>query len=534
MNKSEEIKEILVEYPQYQEALFVRGYLITNDDFSNLNSYPFYGYWNHSELGKLEDGNVLNIYYHSKQDFFIYKEGDIIAAIIGHAYNPFDMKYDEVEILKDCIAEFKKGRKAFFEKVSELTGIHLIVLNDRGKLIVLQDCAGMKACYYGLIQNRLCITSHPQLAADIYNLQMDRNIEELIRKRFFSLTGRYLPGDLSPYKELRRLGPNTFIHYNSKFELKRFYPTKEHPEINLDQYKETTRQIADLINRNIRLCAQKWERPAISLSGGIDSRTTLACANGLYDKFKYYSFHSKPQEVQDANAAHRICEEIGLKHEIYAIPENNTDIDDFEILKKIIFHNSSYIDAPRDHEIRKFIYLYRLNDFDVELKSWISEIGRAMLEKKVGVKLPKNLTPRHFSIFQTRYFGSMKLLKHADYHYKDYLKRINLEQPLYNYEHPDFFYWEFRWGSWGSNVVTVQNIFNHTVTMPLNNRKLIDMFLWFPHDYRKQNMVNKEIIRHSNEQLANLDISVANNYLRWNRICIEKLYYYYRTCFYKS
>ena len=113
MNKSEEIKEILVEYPQYQEALFVRGYLITNDDFSNLNSYPFYGYWNHSELGKLEDGNVLNIYYHSKQDFFIYKEGDIIAAIIGHAYNPFDMKYDEVEILKDCIAEFKKGRKAF-------------------------------------------------------------------------------------------------------------------------------------------------------------------------------------------------------------------------------------------------------------------------------------------------------------------------------------------------------------------------------------------------------------------------------------
>ena len=129
MNKSEEIKEILVEYPQYQ-ALFVRGYLITNDDFSNLNSYPFYGYWNHSELGKLEDGMYL-IFITIVNRIFIYKEGDIIAAIIGHAYNPFDMKYDEVEILKDCIAEFKKVEK-LFEKVSELTGIHLIVLNDRG------------------------------------------------------------------------------------------------------------------------------------------------------------------------------------------------------------------------------------------------------------------------------------------------------------------------------------------------------------------------------------------------------------------
>ena len=534
MNKADNIKSILEDYPEYQETLFIKGYLVTNKLFDDLNEYPFYSNWEQSKCGTFNNGLDVNIYYHKKQDYYTYEEDGITASMIGHAYNPFDMKYKEVEILRDCIQEYKKSEEAYFEKVSELTGIHLIIINDNGKVIVLQDCGGMKACYYGMVEDDICITSHPQLIGDIYDLKVEPMVNKLINKWFYPLGGSYLPGDLSPYENLKRLGPNTLIRYTEVFDLTRFYPNKNHPEINEDIYEETLNKIAEIINNNIKLCSYKWDVPAISLTGGMDSRTTLACANGLYDKYKYYSFYSKAQELDDAKAASAICKKIKVNHEIYEIPKENLDVQDYEILKKIIFHNSSYMEKPKDHEIRKYIYLSKLKEFDVELKSWISEIGRVMQGKKYGVDLPLILSPRHFTIFQTRYFGSPKLLRHSDRHYKDYLERINLDKELFNYEHGDLFYWEFRFGSWGSNVVTTQDIFNFAVTMPMNNRKLMEMFLWFPHEYRKQDMVNKGVIRIKNEEITKLDIDVKNRHLIGKRLFIEKVYYYYRTLFYKE
>src|SRR5699024_966476 len=299
--------------------------------------------------------------------------------------------------------------------------------------------------------------------------------------------------------------------YMKGFRLERFYPTENHPEIDEEQYGKVLSRISKLMYNNIKLCTLKWDKPAISITGGMDSKTTLSCANGLYDEYKCYSFHCKPQEKEDAKVARQICEKVGIKHDIYPIPEKNEEFKDFEVLKKIIMHNASYIGKPKDHEIRKFIYLSNLDDFDVELKSWVSEIGRVMQERKLGVELPETLTPRHFSIFQTRYFGSPELLKHSDEHYNDFLKRINLDKPLYNYKHSDLFQWEFRDGAWGSNVVTTQDIFNHTVTIPMNNRKLIEMFLWFPRDYRKQDMVHKSLIKKTNKEIDKLDMNIEND-----------------------
>lgn len=447
------------------------------------------------------------------------------------------MEHQEEIILNNLVKNYKKNEDSFIDKVNELTGIHIIIVNDNGNLLVLQDCGGMKASYYGIIDNNLVITSHPQLVADFFNLNMEDIIKTLINKWFYHLGGGYLPGDLSPYKPLKRQGPNTLIRFNSvnmEYNIKRFYPKKEHPELKPEEYDDKIDEISDLLNRNIELCSKKWNRPAISLSGGVDSRTTLAFTNGFYDRFQYYSFQSKEQEEEDANAANKICQSIGLKHNIYDIPNKNESIKDFKELKKIIFHNSSYIGEPRDNEIRKFIYLNRIDDFDVELKSWISEIGRYMWEKKYNLKLPEILTPRHFSIFESRYFAAPKLLNFADQNYKDYLKRIDLYHPPYNYDHADFFYWEFRFGSWGSNVVTTQDIFDHTVTMPFNNRKIIDMFLWFPKEYRKKDKVNKNIIKKSNKNIYKDKNKVDNKYLRGKRVLIEKLFYYYRTLFYKE
>jgi asparagine synthetase B (glutamine-hydrolysing) len=370
LSRANEIKNILEQYPQYQETLFCRGYLVTSKIVENLNEYPFYNQWLMKSCGVMNDGTDVDIYYHKLQDCSVYEEDGMTIAIIGHAYNPFNMKYQEVEILKDCLNAYKRSREVFFEEVSELTGIHLILLNDKDRLIFVQDCAGMKSCYFGKVKDDIYITSHPQLVGDICDLQPEPFVEKLVKSRCYNIGNRHLPGNITPFKEMKRLGGNTYTEYTGEFRIKRFYPVKPHDEIkSQEQFDVGIEKIFNIMHRNIELATKKWERPAISLSGGMDSKTTLACANGLYDKFSFFSFHCKPQEIVDANAAHKICEEIGLEHKIYPIAKNNDEVKDFDVLKKIIDHNTSYFKNTADHEIRKMIFLYHLNAYDIELKS---------------------------------------------------------------------------------------------------------------------------------------------------------------------
>ena len=534
MSKKEEIISILDQYPQYRETLFRRGYLITTSNDLSLDAYPFYGHWNKTMFGELKDGQDVHVYYHKLQDYHSVNENSFNIAMIGHAYNPFNMKYQEQEILKDLLYSYKVSEEDFFDKASELTGVHLIILNDKQRLIIVQDCSGMKSCYFGKINSEIYVTSHPQLVGDINDLKTDPFVKKLVNSRCYNIGNRYLPGNITPFEELKRLGGNTYLEYKEKFMIKRFYPLKANDNIHsAEHFSKGIKQITEIMFRNIELTTKKWKRLSISLSGGIDSKTTLACANGLYDQFKYFSFYCKPQEEVDANAASEICHKLGLTHDIYEIASNSELFEDFNVLKRIIDHNTSYFMNIADHEVRKMVYLYWLTDFEVELKSWVSETTRVFLERKYRVKMPEVLNERHFSIFQTRYFMDSELLIESDRRYKRFMKEIGLDKSIYNFDHSDLFYWEVRMGAWGTAVFASLD-FCHNVTIPYNNRKLIELFLKLPKEDRKSDKIHKSVIKLANKDIYDMHLEIKNLYFHFYRIWLEKGYYFYRTMFYKS
>lgn len=521
------VKETLESKEYLRKYLFRRGYLLTSRSDIDLSAYPFYGNWSGKQVTP-----KFHLYIHKEQHSYIHCADGVTAILIGHAYNPFSMKMDEMAILDDCVKAYRKGKKAFFEAVSELTGIHLIAVIENEDALFVQDCSGMMMCNYGFCGDNLYITSNSAVIEDIDTPKKNAFVEKLLTSKSYRHGSKYLPGDLTPYENVFRLGPNLSLEYgNHRFTIDRFYPYAAHPEVD-ESNTQVSSEIAALIKNSVALCAQKWEKPAISLSGGVDSRTTLSGAVGNYDKFFCYSFHSKPQEVDDAQAAHNICEGIGVPHTIYPISDNNEDYADFEAYREIITHNSAGVSTPKDNEIRKYIFLSKLDAFQVELKSWASEIGRAFWGRRYGIRLPDKLHARHLSIFQTRYFGEPSLLRQSDRAYRDFMKRSGFTYPMYNYENADIFYWEYRFGSWGTIVTTGQNLFNFEVTMPLNNRKIMDMFLWYPHEFRRTDQVNKAAVRHNNPQLLEVGNRIHNDYLGKKRQRLESLYYYYRTMFY--
>lgn len=525
---AETIKQILEKKPQYKECLFSRGYFITEDTTVNKDNYPFYGQW------VVEKIDNYTAFIHKNQEYFVYNSNDVTFILIGHAYNPFNEVYDEKELLSQCVNAYFQSKEAFFECINDWTGIFCIFVFDK-EVFGVQDCAGIKALYYGKPNGKVCFSSHPQMVADIYGLKMDPFVEKLIANKFYYFSNRYLPGDLSPFKELKRSGANVYVtcDESKSFNITRFYPTRALEMCKTEEdYEKGIEKAYKILHKNIELASKKWPNSAISLSGGTDSKTTLACANGLYDNFTYFSFQSKDTEIVDSNAAHEICNKIGLLHNIYPIPAENSEIEDYDDLKAIIVHSYGYVRGLAESEIRKHICMYRWNYFDTEVKSWISEIVRVFFERKYDIKFPAKLTPRHFSIFQTRYFLSPSLLHKSDKIYKEYMKKFDLTEPKFNFEHTDMYYWEVRMSSWGMMVTQSLDIC-HRMTFPFNNRRLVELMLTLPREYRKTDKAHNDIIKFANKDIYDTDIHILNKYFCSRRIVLENAYFKYRTMFKK-
>lgn len=521
----DEIRHRLNSENEYRELLFPRDYLISDRQLGNqdMNEFPFYGNWEQHDIGR------YHIYTQKKINCYTNHYGTKATALIGHAFDPFTDTLSEVDILKECLKAYEENQTYFFDVVNRITGVFVIVISEGTELLAVQDCAGMEMLYYGEVGGNVYLTSAPQLLGDVCRLERDPRVIRLLDSHSYYLGSRYLPGDMSPYVELRRLGANLFLKYNGNFTVKRFFPAEPRPEYVDESMKDVAiEEIYSIFRKNIEMILRKWPRCALSLSGGVDSKTTLACANGLYDSFMCYSFASKPSEKLDADAASEICANLGIPHTYYVVPENSEEIRDYEFLKKLLDHNTSYLMRLNDNEIRKYIYFSRIHDFDVEIKSDSSEIGRAIMQKKYLVQFPETLSPRHFSTFGARYFLEPSLLHMADQENGNFMKKTKLDGSILGYEHINLFFWEIRLASWYATAYHSHQFF-HDVVIPYNNRKLMNMFYGFTYQERMDDRPHMMLMKRGNPQISEMDISVKDSYFGKKRLILETVYYLYAT-----
>lgn len=520
-----EIKERLDIEEKYRERLFSRGYIFTDAEIDCLDAYPFYGKWNNRRIGKYQ------LTTHPDVNVFCVGVNDMSLALVGHAYNPYSGALDENDILIALSEALEESRDAFLDKLDELTGVFVIIAVREDDILGVQDAGGQRMLYFGKVGENVVITSAPQLAGDVFDLEHDPEVERLVASKGYYRGSGFLPGGKSPYKELKRLGPNTCIEYiNGKYQIERIFPRTE--IIMLETEEEKAAKIEEMHKvfvANIDLAMKKWPRVALSLTGGMDSKTTFANSKPWYNKFFCYSFISKNSEKLDADAAAEICEKLGVEHHLYEIPSDESGIADYDFLQKIIEHNTSNICKLHPNEKRKYIWLERKNDFDVEIKSDMSEVGRAYTTRKYcKVNMPRKLAPRHLTICQARYFLEPWCTFYADRAYDEFMKETGLTDDIMGYSMHDLSYWEVRMGSWAATSFASQEYF-HEITIPYNNRNLLKMFLQFPEEERKQDIPHKRLMAAGNDEMSALDISVKDDYLGSRRMMLETAYYYYAT-----
>ena len=500
-----DLKQQLEKNPNLQKHLFEKGFLITDADYSDcLCKYPFCDNWNAAEV----DG--YRFYVYKSVNAFFHKINDRTFFLIGHAYNPYTLEIDENNILRRIGEVY--GKQEYFERIDELTGIFIIGSvcgNDIGFTL---DASGMQYGCYGEVDGKQYISSHMRLIGDLCDLQTDDYVRRLIDYKWYHyMMGNYMPGELTCFKELKRIIPNTYVYFDGKYQVKRFYPYREIEMCKTEEeYQKVIEEASRIMMNNMKLIPQKWERPAISLTGGIDSNTTFASANGVYDKYTTFNYISMYRESVDAEKAKEISDRFNVQRKVYNIPENNSDIENFEIYKAIIEHNDGDIGTFSDSDLRKKITLIQQDVCDVEVKSWISETVRAYAYKYFGrTKFRNDLQPRDYSSLYKIFLGNRGLLKETDQYFDEYIRNTQLKEHLFNYDESDFFVWEMmHGGKCGLDIGVMKSCFD--ITIPYNNRKLLDLLLRVPLDKRISDQHHLDMKKYMNKELYDMNIRVVN------------------------
>lgn len=497
------LKEALDQRSDLQKFLFIRGFLVSDKKIENLDSFPFYNNWNEEQ----KDGYYF--YTHNKTAVHFASKDKVTLFLLGHCYDPFLMEIEEEKILADILNDY--GTDKYYERISEITGVYVTGAIEDGKIKFSVDPSGMQSACYGVIDNCFYMSSHPQLIGDICNLEMDGFIKELIAYKWYGrVMGPYLPADLSPFESVKRIVPSIeYTYKNNNLSHKRFWPLKPFEFAEGKEYEKVIKESADILKKNMELISKKWEHPWISLTGGIDSNTTFAAANGMYDKFETFSYISAPKEVPDVEAAEKISNAFNVKQHLYNIPDNSDEIADYDLKVEIQRHNSGYVAERKDNESRKRFYLEENCGCDVEVKSWVSETIRAYWYKHYGRKKMPKLSPKLYRNLYKIFIFNRSLAHKIDKIFADYIKEFEYEKIPTCYPAADMHYNEVTWGSWGGmNISEMKYCFD--ITFAYNNRKFLDLLFRVPLEKRISDEHHLDMKKYLNKELYNMNIRVIN------------------------
>ena len=505
-----QLKEMLQEREDLRRFLFRRGFLLTTDQDIDFSAFPFYGTWSTESFGcfimavhpDLKLHRIVRNTHGEEKCFLLF----------GHCYDPFHMDLEEESILERLSSVF--GTDSFQDMVNGLTGIYVLCILTKDGAEYQVDPSGMQSCCCGVVHERFYLSSHPQLIGDICSLSMGELQKELTEYQwYYRVMGPYLPGNMSPFDEIKRVVPNFEYRYSlsdSGITHRRFYPLQKITVCtNQESYEDVIRSGADILRNNMLLVTQKWERPAVSLTGGIDSNTTFASANGLYDRIRAFSYVSAEKEIRDMEAAEKIAQHFDVPYSVCRIPEDPKELDDYDEICAVIDHNNGYVAKGVPNEYRKRIYLLRNLNCDVEIKSWVSETIRAYWYKHYGRTTMPPASAKLFRNLYKIFLANRSLAHKIDRVFEEYLREFEYERIPEQYPPADMHYNEVTWGSWGGLNISEMKIYSD-ITIIYNNRKFLDLMFRVPLEKRISDQHHLDLKKELNPELYDMNIRVVN------------------------
>jgi hypothetical protein len=382
-------------------------------------------------------------------------------AILGQVVHP-DLPHLDL----DGIAKHLAGRTADRQQeIDKLVGRFAVIqVNDAGDLRIQTDAIGLRSVFFSVCDDGVIAGSHSRLVAEARG--------ERMRRRPFRWG---YPGMQTPYPTVRRLPANLELSL-AHGTLHRFFPTTAIPEVAIEDAWDVAFDRAGIV---IAALARR-EKVLVSLTGGLDSRTTLAASRSSWPRLQFFTYNrGDVRQRVDNNVAADLARILDLRHSVVRY-KNERD----PAMLRIVTEN-----AFTSHQRRLACAYYRHfgEHRFLHIRSNLLELGRANLFYKFSKRPRFSHGPGTARSMAGLYTLAAKLGRESSEHvmpaFEQYVAATDFESTLGKASPWDMYFVEHRMGAWQGGVVLESDISFNTV-IAFNSREVVRYFMGVPQEIR--------------------------------------------------
>lgn len=457
--------------------LYPRGFLYARDSVNVTDDLA------HFERRTTSRGT----FWLSPETAFEFVETDSsLIALIGHAQyvSASAAVGDAREICGRLLEAWEdKGAAGVEEYLYDLGGRYaLFILADQEQL-VYHDAHGMRSVYFA--EGRSLVSSHERILADALDAAPSRSTLSGLP---LSLRWRH-----SHFTGIESLQPNHRLELGTGQQT-RYFPFGENPYLSAPENNRL-----DLARRlwtdQIRLIAE-GRNVALSMTGGLDSRVSVAMAREYWGSVKAFTYTAIPRQesawsrsiYQDEAIVQQILEVVDIDHEFLRRDEapELTAAEKSTLAKNTAGHHGQWLLKLYQRSFPQADTVHLRANLHETARNYFHKY-RTPSEPLRGLrKLMRDQTLQRAAALEPRIDSVMS-------DFEEQIKLSGYAGLPAGYEPLDMYYWELRQGRWFSEVFNETDCAFETA-IPFNHRRLIDIALSFDSRQRQNGHFFKELI----------------------------------------
>lgn len=389
------------------------------------------------------------------------------------------------DVAATALAASMQGDQEFWELLDSVGGRYTVVRCRSGHVEVYHDAIGARSVYYS--ESEDLISSHAFLIQETA-AHPARSPEE-------GSQGFITGWDRTPFIGISALLPNHSLHPAS-WSVVRYFPRTDNRYVTWT-HQERLAEFIRIWNRQLEHIKVESGSVILSITGGADSRTTLALSRDHLEDFRTFTYTRRPSRSRssaslalDKTIVDNLKSTVEIpNHRYFMIEDEDSTVPDSIrslLAKNSIGNHGSWL-IP--HYLKAFP-----EEGCTHLRGFGYEIGRAYWIPKSESNSLAGLWALHRSRLNRR--NTPENPESQRRNFDEGIHKWDYRQEMHGYNIYDIYYWEARVGRWGAEVLNETDIAFQTV-VPINTRELLEITLSYPLEKRRQGFLFSELINES-------------------------------------
>lgn len=383
-------------------------------------------------------------------------------AVIGEAIDPDAPALEPGGIAQQMLAD-PRQRQAVIDRL--IGRFVIIAASPSGEATVQTDAIGLRSVFFARIAGGVVAGSHARMVAEAAASGPAKAVEMPYKWGY--------PGIDTPFAGVLRLPPNCELSTRSG-ALRRFFPVGPIPEQSIEEawsfaFDQAPRAIHGLLLRTPVI---------VSLSAGLDTRTTLAASRELWPRLGFFTYLQKGPmragDLIDMAVARELAGRLGLRHEEIDLASYQPDKKLLAVVAANTFTRHIQSLASAYHE--RF-GAHRV----VHIRTNLLELARSNLFDRDDRRAEYRGGPRDARTMAA-YYSTRAPLERTDHvlpAFERLVRETDFAAALPWASAWDLYFVEHRMGAWQGGVVSVGEVAFDTI-IAFNSRDIVRRFMGVP------------------------------------------------------